>query len=224
MIQKNSSLVPIIIGDWNEECKDGSASYKLCRSFGLVSIFDRLYPNQHQFKTYQRGSRVIDFALAPPHIADKVTNFVYEPFLYRLKGDHRAFFFDINERILFGDVKPPPFDPAGRGFTSRDVKNAKIYLEKVHEILLDHDVFNRMQRLLRSPILDNIEAEKLDNIFTKACKIGEDACCRRRKYHWSVDLHKIKRQLSIWGIFQLCDDEIYQLLASLLEQTRSELQ
>ena len=48
-----------------------------------------------------RGSRQIDFTLAPRDVADKVTNIVYEPFLYRLKGDHRAFYFDINEDALF---------------------------------------------------------------------------------------------------------------------------
>ena len=186
MRRRNPSLIPIIIGDWNEECKDGSTSYDLCREFGLVNIFERLYLNHPQFKTYQRGSRVIDFALAPPQIADKISNFVYEPFIYRLKGDHRAFYFDIDEKILFGDIKPPPFDPTGRGFISRDVKNAKIYLEKVHEILLDHDVFNRMQRLLRNPFPDNVEAEKLDDIITEACESGESACRRRKRYHWST--------------------------------------
>ena len=94
-------------------------------NFGLVNIFDRLYPDQHQFKTYQRGSKIIDFALASLHIADKITNFVYEPFLYRLKGDRWAFFFDINERILFGDIDPSPFDPTSRGFISHDVKMQK---------------------------------------------------------------------------------------------------
>ena len=111
-------------------------------------------------------------------------------------------FSTLTRGFFSGDIKLSPFDTTGRGFISCDVKIVKIYLEKVHEILLDHDVFNRMQRLLRSPISDNIEVEKLDNILTEACEIGEDACCRRQKYHWSVDLHKIKRQLSIWGIFQ----------------------
>ena len=76
-----------------------------------------------------------------------------------------------------------------------------MYLEKVHEILLNHDVFNRMQRLLRSPFSDNIKAEELDDVITEACKSGEAACCRRQRYHWSIDLHNIKRQLSIWCIF-----------------------
>jgi hypothetical protein len=66
-----------------------------------------------------RGTRTIDFALAPPDIADRVTNFVYEPFLYRLKGDHRAFYFDIGEKHLFGNKKDSPYDPEGRTFKKK---------------------------------------------------------------------------------------------------------
>ncbi|OEU05830.1 hypothetical protein FRACYDRAFT_257959 [Fragilariopsis cylindrus CCMP1102] len=74
-----TEVTPIIIGDWNEECKGSSTSQKLCNEFGLVNVFDRMYPDQKPFKTYMRGSRTIDFVLAPPSIADRVTNFVYEP-------------------------------------------------------------------------------------------------------------------------------------------------
>lgn len=59
-----------------------------------------------------------------------------------------------------------------------------------------------MQRLLWRSTPNNIETEKLDDILTEACEAGENACRRRQKYHWSVDLHNIKRQLSIWRIFQ----------------------
>ena len=72
----------------------------------------------------------------------------------------------------------------------------------MHEILLDHDVFNQMQRLLRNPFPDNVEAEKLDDIITEACESGESTCRRHKRYHWSIDLDNIKRQLSIWYIFR----------------------
>ena len=74
---ENDKLIPIIVGDWNKECTGGSTSNQLCNEFGLVNIFDHLYPTQKKFKTYIRGSRQIDFALAPRDIADKVINIVY---------------------------------------------------------------------------------------------------------------------------------------------------
>ena len=161
-----------------------------------------MYPNHSPFKTYRRGSSVIDFVLAPPEIADRVTNFVYEPFLYRLKGDHRAYYFDISETVLFGDTKEQPFDPKGRGLYSNDVKNAKIYLEKVHKCLVAKNVRVRLSRLLSNPHPDHYEVERIDTIITKACEAGEDACRRRRRTYWSVTLHTIKRELSIWCIFK----------------------
>ena len=81
-LKRNKHMVPMIIGDWNEECKGTSTSMFMCDEFGLVNVFERMYPNHPPFKTYRRGSSTIDFVLAPPDIADKVTNFVYEPFLY----------------------------------------------------------------------------------------------------------------------------------------------
>ena len=96
-----------------------------------------MYPNHPEFKTFQRGSKTIDYALAPPFIADRVLNFVYEPFLYRFTGDHRAFFFDISKKELFGDRKISPLDPSDRGFSSKDVKNTKVYLEHFHQHLCD---------------------------------------------------------------------------------------
>ena len=120
--EKNEDIVPIILGDWNEEFTDTSTSMRIWEEFNLVNVFQRMYPNQEKFKTYRRGSSTIDFVLAPPNIADAVTNFVYEPFLYRLKGDHRAFYFDIPENVLFGNDIKAPFDPNSRDFHSKDIK------------------------------------------------------------------------------------------------------
>jgi hypothetical protein len=65
----NNKITPILLGDWNEECKGTSTSQNFCDEFGLVNIFKQVHPNQKQFKIYMRGSRTIDFALAPPELA-----------------------------------------------------------------------------------------------------------------------------------------------------------
>jgi len=200
--RKDIAVTPILIGDWNEECKGTSSSQKICNEFGLVNIFDRLYPNQKQFKTYKRGSRCIDFALTTPELADRVTNFVYEPFLYRLKGDHRAFYFDISEKTLFGDIKEPAFDPAGRSFSSKDRKATTKYLTAVDKHLKANNVLKRIRKLLTSDESDHREAEKLDREMTQACTHGEKQCRRRRLDYWSIEIHETKRNLSIWCQFR----------------------
>ena len=165
--------MPIIIGNWNEECSGTSTLTELCNEFELVSIFNRLNPNHKPFKTYCRGSSVLEFALAPPSIADRVTNFVYEPFLHLLKGDHCGFYFDIPEKVLFGEAKPSPFDSNSRGLFSKDIKNTKIHLEAVSEYLCEQNVYTCLHRLLNNEEPDHIEAERIDQTMTEACRLGE---------------------------------------------------
>jgi hypothetical protein len=104
-------VIPIIMGDWNEKCKGSSNSQIICNELGLVDAFDRIYPEHQEFKTYNRGSRRIDFVLTPANIADKITHFVYELFNYRLTGDHRGAHFDISEKILSGNEQEKEYDP-----------------------------------------------------------------------------------------------------------------
>jgi hypothetical protein len=200
--QEDSTVIPFILGDWNEECKGTSSSQKLCNEFGLVNIFTRLYPEHKQFKTHIRGSRTIDFALTFPDIADKVTNFVYEPFKYRLKGDHRAFYFDIGEKQLFGNNKDPVSESEGRAFKSNDKKAVVKYLDAVHSHLDANNVFNRMKKLFESEAPNHEEAEILDSELTRACQHGSNKCQKHQMDYWCIDTHEIKRNLSIWCQFK----------------------
>lgn len=127
--------------------------------------------------------------MTTPDIADRVTNFVYEPFLYRLKGDHRAFYFDISERVLFGDINEPAFDPVGRSFSSKDRKATTNYLKAVDKHLKVNTVLKRIRKLLTSADPDHKEAERLDREMTQACAHGEKQCRRRRLDYWSIEIH-----------------------------------
>ena len=39
--------------------------------FGLVNIFHPKYPNNKQFKTYQEGTKSIDYGIANPELIEK---------------------------------------------------------------------------------------------------------------------------------------------------------
>ena len=147
-----------------------------------------------------RGSRQIDFALASRDIADKVTDIVYELFLFWLKGNHRAFYFDINEDVLFQNKSDPPFRVDGRGISSKDCKNVTKYLEAVNKHLLENNVFEQMRKLMSSDVPNFLELEQIDRVITQACKHGENCCRKQRLAYWSVDLHVAKQDLSIWAI------------------------
>ena len=198
----NVETTPIIIGDWNEECKGTSTSQKLCNEFGLVNVFNRIHPDHKEFKTYLRGSRTIDFVLTTPDIADRVTNFVYEPFLYRLKGDHRGYYFDISEQHLFGNKKDNPYDPEGRSLSSKNRKATATYLKAVNKHLVANNVYERMKKLMASKEPNHEEAERLDREMTQACQHGENKCKKIRLDYWSVEIHTLKRKLSVWCQFK----------------------
>ena len=82
-------VLPILIGDWNEECMGRSNSKKVCDEFGLVNICHGKFPNHEKFKTYQEGSTFIDYGLIHRDLFDKIEIVTYEPFRYQKgKGDH----------------------------------------------------------------------------------------------------------------------------------------
>ena len=64
-------VLPILIGDWNEECMGRTNSKKLCDEFGLVNIFHGKFPNHKKPKTYQEGSTFIDYGLIHRDLVEK---------------------------------------------------------------------------------------------------------------------------------------------------------
>ena len=102
--KNDKQVLPMLIGDWNEECIGRSNSKKLCDEFGLVNIFQGKFPNHEKFKTYQEGSTFINYGLKHKELIDQVDQVTYEPFEYRKgKGEHRGWYFDLQETALFGN-------------------------------------------------------------------------------------------------------------------------
>jgi hypothetical protein len=192
----NTNVIPIIMGDW--KCKGSSNSQLICNKLGPVDAFDRIYPDQQEFKTYNQGSVRIDLVLTPASIADKITNIVYEPFMYRLKGDHRGAHFDISEKILFGNEQEKAYNPDGRFFSSKDPKAVTRYLQAVTSHLKHQNIFDRIQKLMESEYPNNEEAERIDRGITQACEHGENEFRRHPLHYWGFELHELKRELSVY--------------------------
>ena len=117
------------MGDWNEQCIGNSTSSKLCRDHNLVDLWNFHHP-ETEFRTYQRGSNRIDFAVVSSSLATKI-DIVYEPFQYRLKGDHRAMILQFDSKTVFGSsqVHKPP--NTKRILSSKDKKDR--YGSEYHE-------------------------------------------------------------------------------------------
>jgi hypothetical protein len=132
----------------------------------------------------------------------RVTNIFYEPFKYRLKRDHRAFYFDIGEKHLFGDNKEHIPESEGRTFKSNDRKAVVQYLGAVHSHLEADNVFKRMKTMFESKDPNHEEAERLDRELTRACQHESNKCQKNRLSYWCISTHELKRNLSVWCQFK----------------------
>ena len=126
----------MLIGDWNEECIGRSNSKQLCDRFGLVNILHGKFPNHEKFKTYQGGSMFIDYGLIHKELIDEVDLMTHEPFEYRKgKGDHRGWYFDIQENGLFWNQIDGVYQSKGQSLQSKDCKQLPDYLRAVDKFL-----------------------------------------------------------------------------------------
>ena len=116
----------------------------------------------------------MDYVLAPPWVADSVERIVYEPFMYRLKGDHHGFYFDISEDKLFWNVMEDPYNPEHQALHSGDRKNVKVYLEWLHKYILNNNIPNRLDKLMENP--DHSKIKSIDKMITYGCINAEKKC------------------------------------------------
>jgi hypothetical protein len=138
-----------------------------------------------------------------------------------LKGDHRAFYFDIGEEVLFGNKQEPVYEPDGRSFKSKDPKAVTIYLEAVHKHLQANDEISKIKQLIMNDLPNHDEAEKLDKLMTQACKHASNKCKKRRTNYWNIKVQTKKRDISVW--YQYKNRRLRKLSSSALIHRVSEL-
>lgn len=106
---------------------------------------------------------------------------MYEPFFYRLKGDHRAFFFDIPENVLFGKIDEDVTNANARSLSSKNAKSVSKYIIALHQYLMDPNVFERLRQLNFITDDNVVELEKIDQDITRGCKHSENQCKRMKR-------------------------------------------
>ena len=97
---------------------------------------------------------------------------------------------------------PDVYDALGRSFNSKDKKAVLKYLDAFHSHLTANNVITRIQQLIQSEQSDHAVAEIIDQELTRACEHAENSCRKRRLDYWSIDLHLLKSELSVWCQFR----------------------
>ena len=113
---------------------------------------------------------------------NQVDYMTYEPFGYRKgKGDHRGWYFDIQETALFGNQIDGVNKSNGRSLQSKVCKQLPKYLRTVNKFLTIQNVYNRISKLMKSKQSHHKEAETIDAEITEATQYGEQQCEKRHK-------------------------------------------
>lgn len=129
-------------------------------------------------------------------MADAVCKAGYEPFNARYTTDHRSYFIDLSISKLFG----MPFQPLSalepRILKSNNLNQVTAYIRRKYQILQQHNVFRRVERLL---FLGNCHlfAERLDKDVVKASLAAEKSIRRYGEPQWSVELHRARKKVQV---------------------------
>ena len=97
---------------------------------------------------------------------------------------------------------PEVYDALGRNFNSKDKKAVLKYLDAFHSHLTANNVIQRIQQLIQSDQSDHDVAEIIDRELTRACEHAGKCCKKRLLDYWSIDLHLLKCELSVWCQFR----------------------
>ena len=132
---------------------------------------------QDDFATYARGSKRIDYILCDAWVPDASIQGCYDPFQYRLKGDHRAMVVDFDTNLLFGNPTTTPAMLAQREFSSKDAGSNRKYIQRKHEYLTQYHFESHLAHLQEA--WDPDLAEELDRDFECAsCSAAKSVRCK----------------------------------------------
>jgi len=165
-----------------------------CRLYDLLDLPDVAADEQLR-DTYRRGSnRRIDYMFGSQRAKDSIRRCGALAYNDGIISDHRGLFLDLDPTVLFGGNVHDPVSPTARGFTSKNEKKVKKYLEKLEKYLTDHKVDQRVDSLIEdAPRLSTKEIkfrfEAIDRDMTRGMLYAEKHVKPKEfKYQWSVAL------------------------------------
>jgi endonuclease/exonuclease/phosphatase (EEP) superfamily protein YafD len=164
----------LLMGDFNEDLEtniDGLRS----ATMGFIDLM-QVKIGHKIFLTHIDGQTRIDFAFATPRVVEACTHAGYEPFRHRFETDHRGFFLDLDNAVLFGNQTAILQSPSQRGLTSKSFKHRKTYIASRWKYLNHHKWFERLRQALQQEEVPSTILEKLDRDWTAFALAAEKKC------------------------------------------------
>jgi hypothetical protein len=162
------------MGDFNEDLETSNEGLRGA-TMGLIDLMHVKIGHQ-KFSTHIDGQSRIDFVFATPRVVAACTHAGYEPFRHRFETDHRGFFLDLDNAVLFGNQTAVIQSPSRRGLVSKSFKHRKTYIASRWKHLHHHKWFERLRTALQQEEVPATIIEALDRDWTASALVAEKAC------------------------------------------------
>ena len=184
-----------LVGDFKEILEisyDGLT--KLASDFELTDVMYHVL-GKDDFATHITGSTRVDFSLADGWVAECIINACYEPFMFRMKGDHRNMIYDFDALRLFGNPTYRLHTPAQREFSAKDTSCNRKYIEHRCDHLKAKFFDKRIQQTKQT--WNASSAEGLDKDHQDACKQAAMKCKRKPNIAYVKTLADLRKKKNV---------------------------
>lgn len=183
---------------------------RLMRECALVDLLDipNLEAADQLHDTYRHGNnRRIDFMLGTQHVQTCIRRRGALEYNDGIVSDHRGLYVDLDPVMLFGGNPDDPVALSSRGFTSKNAKKCKEYLDQLDRYFIDHKIVDRIDKLVEeASLLPRTKLkrryESIDNDITRGMLAAEYKVrpSKHFKYEWSVELDEAGYCLRYWRV------------------------
>ena len=170
---------------------------KFITAVGLVDItFAHHGAVPHDFSTYNRGRRQVDYAFATPGILPYVTQ---SGILAFTEYDHRQLFVDVTLKAYFDSA--PVHNPAvSRGISASNPVQCEQYVAFLDKLFDELNIEHRIQNIPDDVTAKNY-LQQLDRDITKAMLQAERECTKFPSTPWSPALMRYKKTVKYWKMW-----------------------
>jgi hypothetical protein len=187
----------LLMGDFNEDLETNINGLHSA-TMGLIDLM-QVKIGHKNFSTHIDGQTRIDFAFATPRVVEACTHAGYEPFRHRFETDHRGFFLDLDNAVLFGNQTAIIQSPSRRSLTSKSFKHRKTYIASRWKYLNHHKWFERLRAALQQEAVPSTILEKLDRDWTASALAAEKKCQSYPAGPYSQDIAKLRKKKTVFS-------------------------
>ena len=199
--QANNEWI-IMGGDFNEVLGDDENGLtKIVQVCKLTDVVHHMHGQQPNFRTYDKGSKVIDYVLVSEEVLDCVVEAGYLPFQFRMESDHRGIFVDVDTAMLFGSLIANLSPLLARDISSKKPHQIAQYFQLLDKYLEDQNFWNNLKRLDTDPCEQL--AERLDRVLTAGCLYAAKRVKRYPSVPYSPEIVQLRAKFEIYKMYLL---------------------